>query len=360
MSSDTGPRRIVDASLLRATIEQFAERSTHPIGDIVQFERLALGLIDIVDAETVANLTRPLCFNSETPPAIYARLYDKGGPCARLALEYAPSIPRAELLANAEHGPADFALAIARRRDLDREIVLALASRGERGILRGLAANRAAHLDTASRRALAQSARDDYALARLLLDRGDLQIDPEPLFLAATRLERVAIILNACRRALTGGRMETRRADPEFTDRMTSAADSGNRDAMAGLLADALDCRKDRVRAILLDTHGDALALTLLALGIDINAATRILLCAGPSISHDVDRLRALRALMRSTPQRAAASIIASITGVARTETETETPRRGGPREETLAGIGWRRRPTRATTVDQRKRDQSA
>jgi uncharacterized protein (DUF2336 family) len=358
MSSDTSQRRIVNASLLRAVIDQFAERATHPIGDIEQFEKLALGLIEIVDAEIVANLARPLCFNPETPPAIFAQLYDKGGPCARLAFEYAPTLPRADLLATAEHGPADFALAVARRRDLDRDVVAALASRSERAILRALAANRAAHLDAAARRALTLAARDDIPLARLLLDRDDLEIDPEPLFLAATRLERMAIVLNACRRALAGGRIEKRPADPAFVERLEEAALRRNRDAMAGLLADALDCRKDRARAILLDSLGEAQALTYAALGVHVDAATRLLICADPSISHDADRVRSLRALMRSTPQRAAMRIVCAIAGIARAD--KDPARRTGFREDALAGPGWRRAASHAAGPESRKLDQSA
>lgn len=358
MSSDKSQRRIVDASLLRAIINQFAERSTHPVADIAQFERLVLGLIDIVDAEIVANLARPLCFNAETPPSVFTRLYEKGGACAKLAFEYAPVVPRADVLAAAEHGPADFALAIARRRDLDREIIHALASRNERAILRALAANRAAHLDAAARRLLAQVARDDVPLGRLLLDREDIEIDPESLFLAATRLERVAIVLNACRRTLAGAQMEKRVADPEFVARLEDAALQRNRPLMATMLADALDCRKDRARAILYDTHGEAQALTLAALGVDLDSATRILLCADPAISHDPDRVETLRALIRSTPQRAAMRIVAAFTGSARLD--KDAARRAGMREEAQSGPGWRRAAPRSAESPGRKFEQSA
>ena len=357
MSYDKSQRRIVDASLLKAIVDQFVERPTHPIADVRQFEQLALGLISIVDAETVARVARPLCFNPDTPLSIFERLYEKGGACARLAFEFAPTLPRADLLATAEHGSADLALAIARRRDLDREIVAALGSRSERDVLRALAANRVAHLDAASRRALALAARDDIPLARMLLDRDDLEIDPEPLFLAATRLERMAIILNACRRVVAGAQTETRRADATFTARLEKAAIRRNRDEMATLLGDALDCRKDRARAILHDALGEAQALMLLAIGVGVDAATRILLCADPPISHDADRVRALRALMRSTPQRAAARVIAAITGSARAD--RDAPRRTGVRDE-MAGPGWRRAAPRATESAPRKRDHSA
>lgn len=350
MQSERERRRIVDASLLRVIVDQFALRAAHPARDIREFEQLALGLIDIVDSEAAARILRPLCSNPDTPASIFARLFDKGGASTQLAFEYAPAIPARDMLATAEHGPTTLALALAQRPDLDRETIAALASRSEREILRALAANRLAHPDASARRALVQAARDDVTLARMLLDRDDLAMDAEPLFLAATRLERMAIVLGACRKTLSIGTMGSlRRADAAFLARLESAALRRSRDEMASLLGDALDCRKDRARAILADPPGDALALALTAIGVDEAAATRIFLCADARISQDTARVRALVALMRATPQRAAARIISSITGLARSE--SEPPRRPAFRDEAQVGAGWRRAATRETVA---------
>jgi uncharacterized protein (DUF2336 family) len=357
MESEKSSRRIVDASLLRAVVDQFVERPTHPVGDLKQFERLALGLINIVDAETVAQIARPLCFNPETPPAIFAGLLDKGGACAELALEFSPALPRAGVLAVAQQGVPALACALARRKDLDREAVDALVQRAEPELLRALAANRFAHFDASARRALTQAARDDQTLARILLDREDRAIEPEPLFLAATRAERTGIILNACRRALASGQTENVRADPGFVQRLESAAVRRDRDAMAIMLADALECRKAGARGVVSDSGGEALALALTALGVEPDAATRIFLCADPMISYDTDRVRALVALLRSTPQRAAMQIVAAVTGALRGE--REAPRRL-VRDDLAGGPGWRRATPRLSAEPLRKRDQSA
>lgn len=358
MQSDKSRRRIADASLLRAVVDQFVARPAHPIGDIKQFEQLALGLIALLDAESVARIVRPLCFYPETPRTIFARLFEKGGACAELALAFAPSLPREHLLVTARQGAPALARALAQRTDLDREIVDALAQRGETETLRALAGNWSAHLDTAARRALLLAARDDLVLARILLDRDDRAIEPEALFLAAMRLERTGIILNACRRALSSGHMEMRHAEPAFVARLESAALRRDRDAMAALLADALECRKERARAVISDVQGEALALALAALGVDPDAATRLFLCADPAISHDVERVRALVALVRSTPQRAAMQIVAAITGAARGE--RDAPRRLSARDEAPAGSAWRRALPRPGADTVRKFDQSA
>jgi len=352
MGADREQRRN-DASLLRAVVDQFVERSLHPTADIRQFEKLALGLIDIIDSETVARVALPLCFHPETPPSIFGRLFDKGGAAAALAFQFAPDL-RQDMAAAAEHETAQFAAAIARRRDLDRETMLALASRSEREVLRALAGNLSAHFDAASRRALIMAARDDLTLARMLLDRDDLDLDPEPLFLAATRLERTAIVLNACRQILAAGVTEAPlRAATDFVAELEAAAQRHDRGALAALLAEALDCRKDRARALVADHLGEAFALALNAIGVPLESAARIL-GADKSIGHDAEVVRALIGLMRSTPQRAAARIVSAITGAARPERETS--RR--PVREEPAGI--RRRAKQSQAPPTRKVDQSA
>ncbi|MGE4171381.1 MAG: DUF2336 domain-containing protein, partial [Methylocystis sp.] len=323
MSDGKEQRRIVDASLLRAVVDQFVERSMHPTADIRQFEKLALGLVDIIDSETVARVALPLCFHPETPPSIFGRFFDKGAAAAALAFQFAPNLSQRDMISTAEQGPAQFAAAIARRRDLDRSTMLALASRSERKVLRALAGNLSAHFDAASRRALVMAARDDLTLARILLDRDDLDLDPEPLFLAATRLERRAIVLNVCRQILVSGATEAPlRADADFVAAMEAAAQRDDRGAMAALLAETLECRKDRARALVADHLGEALALALKAIGVPLESATRIFLCAESAVARDVEIVRALVGLMRSTPQRAATRIVAAMTGAARADRE--------------------------------------
>ncbi|MGD9541394.1 DUF2336 domain-containing protein [Methylocystis sp.] len=351
-------RQIVDASLLRATVDQFVERSMHPAADIQQFEKLALGLIDIVDSETAARAALPLCFHRETPASIFSRLFDKGGAAAALAFQFAPDLPRRDMITIAERGPAPFAAAIARRRDLDRETMLALASHSEGQVRRALAGNLSAHFDSASRRALVVAARDDWALARMLLDRDDLDLDPEPLFLAASRLERIAITLGTCRQILASGANEAPlRADADVVAKMEEAAQRHDRGALAALLSEALECRKDRARAIVSDHLGEAFALSLNAIGVPLESATRILFSVFPDGGRNSDVVRALIGLIRSTPQRAAARIVGAMTGAARSEGESS--RR--PMRDEFGGPTWRRATTTPSLPrPSRKLDQSA
>ncbi|TLG78742.1 DUF2336 domain-containing protein [Methylocystis sp. B8] len=347
--------RSVDASLLRAVVDQFVERSMHPTADIRQFEPLALGLIDNIDSETVARVALPLCFHPETPSSIFARLFDKGGAAAALAFQFTPNFRQRDMMVTAERGPTPFAAAIARRRDLVRETMTALASRNEVEVLRALAGNLSAHLDAASRRALVMAARDDLTLARTLLDRDDLDLDPEPLFLAANRLERRAIVLHACRQILASGATETHcRANADFVAKLEGAAQRQDRGAMATLLSEALECRKDRARAVVADRLGEAFALALNAIGIPLESAARIL-WAEPHRSATI--ARSLVGLTRSTPQRAAARIVSAVTGAARSERENS---RRATREEAGAPTWRRAAAPQPVARPSRKLDQSA
>ena len=84
---------------------------------------------------------------------------------------------RSRIFAKAAHGSAELAAAIARRSELPREAIGALAARDEGVVLYALAANRRIGLDTGALRALMSVARDDQQLARLLLNREDLDVD---------------------------------------------------------------------------------------------------------------------------------------------------------------------------------------
>jgi uncharacterized protein (DUF2336 family) len=318
--------RGVDASLLRVIVDQFVARQIHSRSDLLQFERLALDLMDGLEPDVVAAVAHALCVHPETPQSVIAKLFELGGRCALLALEFAPDAPTRNLLAKAEHGALEEAAAIARRRNLDRTAIALLASRREPEILRALAANRDARLDPATLRALTQAARDDLQLGRLLLDRNEAGLDPEPLFLAANHMERAAIVLEATKSAFVDPAPVSPASDSgeAIAKRLENAARREGLDAAAETLAEALDCRRSRARAIFTDESGEALALALVVLGIGEEGAIRVFLRADPRIAHDVERVRSLVGLMRFIPPRAARRIVSSIIGAARGERDPQ------------------------------------
>lgn len=318
MTSEDSFRQAENVALLRAVIGGFVARPAHPVADIRQFEMLILGLIDLVDDASAEAALRPLLVHPEAPATVFDRLRAKGGACAALATELAPGAPVSDLL-SASRQP-ELARAIARRGDLDRALVGALTLSGDGETLRALAANLSLRFDAAARRALLRAARDDRGLARLLIDRGDFDADREILFLAATRAERRAIVIEACRRALATGPLEPRIAHPAIVDRLEAAAARSDRMEMAAILSDSLGCGRERARALLTDRQGEPLALALAALGVPPAAATRIIVSAGALISHDPVRVRGLVALVRAIPKPAAERLVAAMTGAEKAE----------------------------------------
>jgi len=315
-------RRKPQAVLFREIVDQFVARPLHPAADVEQFETLASGFIEVLDADVVAERAIELCRHPDTPRGVIAQLLDKGGRVSRIAIEYAPTIHSGLVRALAEHGSAELAVAIARRSSLERKIVGSLASRGESEVLCALAANRRLHLDQAARRSLLQAARDDLRLARILLDRADLALDPEALFLAADSGERSRILLDAATRALvSNGPEHVARPVPALAEEIDACAIARDFEGLAEALAEALDCRKSRARAILMDRGGEALALALVALSVCEDTAIRIFLGAERD-APDVERIRSLVTLMRSTPPRAAQRLVAAMTGSLRQEKE--------------------------------------
>jgi hypothetical protein len=297
-----------DEALLETIVAQFVARAAHPAPDIRQFEELALGLIERIDATAALRLTASLCDHSDTPPKIMARRRELAAQSVRSDPEGGPS------------GPGPW-----------RDAVVSRLSARDLSALRERAADLTIKFDAAACAALVRAARDDRALARILLDRDDPDIDPAPLFLAATRLERLAIVLEACRAAIAGGSGAPIPADPDFIARFEQAAIDRDSAAMAAMVADALACNPDRVRAIIDDRSGEALALLLVTLGFDATTGARIFLCADRAISHNARRVQKLMALMRATPHAAAAAVVAAITGETR---GVATPRRHAAREE--------------------------
>ncbi len=309
MSVAIRPRANIDAALLKTAVEQFLLRDAHPASDIKPFEELALGLLHRLDPETAAEILRPLCAHPDAPPGILARLY---------ALDSV----------NVDHDATS-------AHHLNRFCELA--------------ADLSLRFDPMMRQTLARAARDDHALARILLDRNDLDLDPTAYFLAATRTERLAIVLDACRKALTDGGDEESVAKPAFAAQFEQAAIARNWNGMAELAATQLYLRPDRTRMMIVDASGEALALLMRALGVDPVIGARIFFCAEAAISRNEERIKKLVALMRATPQRAAISIVVAIAG----ETDTAPTPTSNRRASTRAILSSRR--SGAETSDARK-----
>lgn len=290
MSLDASRRVSIDAALLKTIVEQFIEREIHPASDLKAFEELALGLIDRVDPAAAAGILQPLHAHPDTPPRVRARMRELHAEVGGLTPARASRATKA---------PPPFK--VMNTLDANR--------------LRELAADLSLDFDPSLRQTLARAARDDLTLARILLDRDDLDLDPAAFFLAATRLERQAIVLDACRQAFIDGCDAAVPADPALTLAFEEAAMTRNFDGMTELAASTLHLDHARTRMIVADAAGEALVLLMVALGFDLVAGARIFRNARISGSRNSERSQQLEALMRATPQCAARRIMSAIAG---------------------------------------------
>ena len=347
MTDDQKEKEADKPKLLAAVVEQFVGRAGHRVEELRQFARLAGDLLALVDDEVAAAVAEPLCRHPETPRSVVLRLLERGGPPARVVLRTAAVTPRNLLHAFVERGPIDMAVAVAGRSDLSRELIARLLARGDSRILQALAANPELRLDPPTLKLLTEAARDDFTVARELIGRDPPGGVSEALFLFATREERAAILLSACRSAMLAGGGEAPPRQDDLAQELEALAVAEDRDGLVAALAAALDARKDRMRAILSDEGGEPLALTLASLGLPLERASRILLAIREPYSFDVARLRALRDLIASTPHRAAASIVAAMTGA---RPERPAVRRAATQDELMSQAGaWRKAAPRAS-----------
>jgi len=318
-------RRVsIDAALLKTIVEQFIERDIHPASDLKAFEELALGLIAKVDPAVAADILQPLHAHPDTPWRVRARLTE-----ARADAE-TPAMARGSRATTTPPPITDMKALDANR-------------------LRELAADLSLDFDPSMRQTLSRAARDDLTLARILLDRDDLDLDPAAFFLAATRLERQAIVLDACRQVLIDGCAAAVPADPALALNFEAAAIARNFDRMAELAASTLHLRHSQTRLIVADAAGEALAMLMVALGLAPVVGARIFSNAPVSGSRNSERSQKLVALMRVTPQRAARQIIYAIAG--EISSDQSSPDRVSMREKTatlsddVASINSRKLP---------------
>jgi uncharacterized protein (DUF2336 family) len=271
-----------------------------------------LALILSCDPATRLIVARKIAPRLATPPALFDAIIERGGEAALVVLERAVAISREHLIAAAA-GDLIRACAVARRSDLDEELVGVLAARPAREIALALAGNPAAPLGREALAILAGRAERDEKLAQALLARSAAPLDLAALFLYATSSQRAAMLLAA-------QRAELARSSPTWRG-VDDAAAKLERHALARqpalfltTLAQALGCEADLAERIVAEPSGEALAVVLAALGAPEDATMRILVL-GDAVSLDYRRLGALTRLKDALNPAAARRIVSAMTG---------------------------------------------
>jgi uncharacterized protein (DUF2336 family) len=301
--------------MMRALTDLFTSRPHHTAEEIAQFEEFGARLLDKVDAGTLAIVARKLAPYPLTPQPIIENLLERGGSAAATTLELAPQIERRRLIAAVAQGCVDSAVAVARRADIDDEIVTALCERPDIESLRALAENVAVTLAPTETRRLLARARDDAALARAMLRRNIPGRDAAPLFLHADKAMR-AEILRCARAAGLGaiGCVGDESLSPTLAEIERYARDQ-DWSRFAFRLAMALALRIEDVRRVMGDASGEALAVALAAIGAPPSMAARVFMCREPAIAHSYPSVLELSGLVGSLTATEARDLLTRIFG---------------------------------------------
>jgi uncharacterized protein (DUF2336 family) len=303
--------------LLRVLTDLFVMRATHTSEETRQFAEIARRLVSNATQDECDHAARVLCHHEAAPPDVLDLLAMRGGVGALKLIAECRALSTAILHDAAATGDAAVAVALAQRPDLNSSMIAELAARDDIDVLRTLAHNEAAPLSAPILQGLVARARKDSELAQALVARLPHRPETLALFMTADARQRALMIARARESA---GEVEP----PSYAlehgaetalRRIEAIALEGAQDDFAAALADACHCDIEQARAIVADTGGEPLAVTLRALGLRPEIVTRIFLFVDPQISHSYGRVSALACLATALSQDVAKRILDAMTG---------------------------------------------
>ena len=321
----TGAAVSTPSEVLRSAVDFFVQAPAHERTEIRAFADLLDGLLPDADAADRAHASERLARRADTPPAIARMLAMDAAEIARPLVLGSPVLTSSDLVHIMRRGPEHVAL-VAERLDLAPDVVLALGrsidteaqavSRhtGESEVRPAtaiaamatieaivgeavrvkplvdadseseLALQRALDELAAELEAEARAHEDEAAAARTLRAHAPALADGIDAFLDRDPAGRWRYIQeHATSTALSAALPRRRRSDDPAAigARLFGVLVAGERERLCDDLAAAARLDRALAERILTDRHGDALAVTLAALGIDDRTATSILLLHG-------------------------------------------------------------------------------
>jgi hypothetical protein len=283
------------------------------------------------------------------PPQLVAGFAALGGEAELYVLAHALDIPRETLLTAA--GDSKRAAAVARRGDLDAELVATLLGGGEAPTLAALVENARAPLSADQILALALRARTEIEtsgerrFAELLLARAPMRAEHAPLFLEATQAQRTAILLAAQRAELGQPRAPTAANAPrEAIELLERQALAGDREVFVSTLAETLGSSLALAERIAGDRSGEPLAVALTAIGAANDVSVRILTSSDLRDGADYPRVRALARLQDILNPAAARRVIAALIADPQTRDQSEPARAAKAAERAISQPSSERR----------------
>jgi Uncharacterised protein conserved in bacteria (DUF2336) len=318
LSEAGGPKPL----LLRVLVDLYVRRPSHSDDEIQHFAEIAHSILPCATRAEVDHAAMRLCQHPAAPGELMDLLDSRGGEGALLLLEKCRRLSTHVLQNAAAAGPCEAACALATRNDLDAATCALLAARPEPQVALALVKNESAPLPAEYVDQLVIRAQKDDELAKALCHRFPHRPSCTSLFLKAARAERLVMI------AATRSRLGEAQAEDE--PRRTYNADEdadlcafeqacGEYAEMASslfgeMLARKFACPQDLAQAILQDRGGEALILTLRALGADAPKSLRLsaLLSKPLSEGHSLWR----HALALSISRRVGVEIVQALIGM--------------------------------------------
>ncbi|SIQ05046.1 DUF2336 domain-containing protein [Bosea sp. TND4EK4] len=313
--------------------------------DLAAFADMAVAMIPAIDEGTAVILARKLAAWPHTTPMVLEALRARGGPVAVALLAHGAPLDTAEIERLAEAGPAEAALALARRRDLTATASTLLIERDIEAIDLAILGNPDAPLPRVASDLLIARARQRPVYRPALLARRDLSnLELAPLFVHADPERRQAIVDSlAAQEALHPAERRMPIGAGAFGEWLALAAE--DRGAAFSMIADAIGGGHALAAAMLEDSSREVASLALIGAGLRAEDATRFLIRLGDEAAHSVERVFALVSLMRSIHPAVARRLVLSIAGEAPAPARRRgqhqpamdpsgTPGRGGSRGE--------------------------
>ncbi len=301
--------------VLRIAVDQFMARAEHVPAAISRFENEIGSLIAECDAGARLSAARKLCAHATPPTQILERIAGLGGEAEILVLSQARALSRQRLQAAAA-GETAKALAVARRNDLDAELVAILVERNERAIALALTKNPSAPLEAGILLRWTPTAMRDVELAQALLARATASLDQAPLFFVATPDQRLALLAAAQRAELAQPRLAPGpHGVREAVTMLEGLALSGQEDMFVSALSLGLRCSEELARKIAEEPSSEALTVALAALEISREVAVRILLSGDQRSGANFKRISALIRLKDALSPAAARRLIGAMAG---------------------------------------------
>jgi hypothetical protein len=335
---------------LRVAVDFFMADATPDPKLSAEFESRFAACLAEAGEENRVLVARKLLSKGQAPAYLIAAIEALGGDAALYVLERAPDVSREKLLSAARD--PDRARVIARREDLDDELMGTIAREGDTEARVALAENARAPLSSERLSALARQARADFEtrgdrrLADALLARTPTRAECAPLFLQANPAQRTKLLIAAQRAELGRSRISRPAAVPaDEIAVLEGHALAGESELFARALARLLDCPIALADRIASDRTGEPLAVALASIGAANDVCVRILTSRDLADGSDYRRMGSLARLRDALDPFAARRIVEAMVEPAAPPVWSEPARPVAPASPMPASPPLDRRP---------------